>query len=68
MGRCLTATVAAFALAFASAGCEPPHVKVPEKVPRVPDEAQDLNNIRKHGEAQKYGHSCKDDQGYPYDC
>lgn len=68
MRRCLTATVASLALAFAAAGCEAPHVKVPDKAPRVPNEGQDLNNIRKHGNVEKYEHSCKDDQGVPYDC
>ena len=47
MRRCLTTILMALALAFAAAGCGPPHVKVP--VPRVHEQYRewkdsDLNN------------------------
>jgi hypothetical protein len=69
MRRCLTATVAGLALAFASAGCgKVPVPHVHEKVPPLPNELHDLNNIRKHGSAEKYEHSCRDEEGVPYSC
>jgi hypothetical protein len=67
MRRCLIAALTALAFAFASAGCNPPHVKVPH----VPDKVRDLNdpyNIYRHASNEKYRHACHDDQGVPYDC
>jgi len=69
MRRRLIAILVALAIAFASAGCDPPHVKVPGVPDKVRDfNDSDLNNIRKHGSAERNRHLCYDDQGYPYDC
>ena len=81
MRRCLITILMALALAFAAAGCGPPHVKVP--VPRVHEQYRewkdsDLNNseiknLYEHaprGEptpADEYGQACYDDP-YSYDC
>ena len=72
MRRCLMAILMALALAFAAAGCGPPHPKVP--VPHVPEPAGEFGdawkNIRKYEKVEKAQHVCYDDQGIPYsyDC
>jgi hypothetical protein len=53
MRRCLIAILMALALAFAAAGCGPPHVKPPVPRPHVPEQFRDvydsdLNNLHKH--------------------
>jgi hypothetical protein len=59
----------ALALAFVSAGCNLPHVKVPHVPDKVHDfNDSDFNNIRKHGSVERDRRLCHDDQGYPYDC
>jgi hypothetical protein len=58
MRRCLITILMALALAFAAAGCGPPHVDVPAPrvdvpAPHVPEQARDLydsdlNNVHRH--------------------
>jgi hypothetical protein len=64
--RCLIAIPMALALIFASAGCGPPHIKIPEIRAKVHDiNNSDLGNLRKHAPTRQI---CYNDQGYPYYC
>jgi hypothetical protein len=67
MRRCLIAILVALAVAFAAAGCGPPHIKVPR--PHVPDQVHEFNdtwkNINKHKKVEKVQHICYDNQGLP---
>ena len=68
--RWLIAILMALALGFASAGCTPPHVKVPY----VPEQVHDFydvgKNINKHKNVEEVQHICLDEQGLPFsdDC
>jgi len=64
MQRFLIATLTALALAFALAGCDPLHVKLPRVPVKVHDFSDlndsNLNNIRKHAGHHQF---CYDDRG-----
>jgi hypothetical protein len=74
MRRWLIAILMALGLAFASAGCGPPHIKPPRVHVEVPEPVRDFNDVRnnvnKHKKVEQVQHICYDDQGIPYsyDC
>ena len=65
MRRCLIAILMALALAFASAGCTLPHVKVPVPAKVHDFNDSDLNKIRPKHVLPHHHDSCYDDQGNP---